>query len=471
MKPGTPAPTGPSPASQPWIDPMPSMTPPRFGTPLSWAMLLVAASLGGCADGCRGEDISIDCETRGQEFFRQSEREATPLVSPVPTKGPFPVALQLTEEGVRRLLGGAVTNQQVPFAGVLPLGPATAVFEPESDPLLQFADIPGCRNCILFSLDFGIQLISGNDPISSGVGRVKLSIPMRLEADETAGISTLLADYSQATVQDLFLVVYGINSEEHTTLTGALTVLLTEQIQEDFGPVELLQLGSWVIGEGQVRLLARELIVRPEDGKLVLGMQTNLPLPASAGLDLAGEIPDGYPMAVTMDPALFLTMSHRMFDEGKIARRYDDDGEPDPTGPFGVTLTSIEGNEFNNPRLDSEFRMWRIADGYCGYADAVMPLDVTVNNTRTGIDITPGAATLIAGEGYGSAALEEKQLVEDNQDLIDTFRTDLATAVGSTINYDSLDLEGSTIVFAVEEVAVAPESINSYLNFQVYADD
>lgn len=450
---------------------MRSTTPPRFGTPPSWALLGLAVSLGGCADGCRGEDISVDCETRGQEFFRQSEQEATPLLSPVPDKGPYPVALQLTEEGVRRLLGGAVADQDVPFTGSLPLGPATATFEPEGDPLIEFADIAGCRNCILFSIDFAIQLSSGNNPISSGVGNVKLSIPMRLEADEAAGVSTLIADYSQAEVYEPpFLVVYGINSEEHTTLAGALQVLLTEQIQEDFGPVSLLELGSWTIGEGEIRLLARELIVRPADGKLVLGMQTNLPLPSTAGLDLAGELPGGYPMAVSMDPELFLTMSHRMFDEGQIARRYDEDGQPDETGPFGVTLTSIVGNELGNPRLDSEFRMWRIAEGYCGYADAVMPLDVTINNTRTGIDITPGPATLIAGEGYGSAALEEKQLVEDNQDLIETFRTDLAAAVGSTINYDSLDLEGSTIVFAVEEVAVDPTSINSYLNFQVYAD-
>jgi hypothetical protein len=172
-----------------------------------------------------------------------------------------------------------------------------------------------------------------------------------------------------------------------------------------------------------------------------------------------------------MDTRLFLTMSHRMFDEGEIARRYDEDGNPDPMGTYGVTLTELAGNVQGNPQLDSEFRVWRIQEGYCGFADAVMPLDVAINNTRTGIDITPGDATLIAGEGAGAAALEEQELVEDNQDLISTFRSDLADAVGSTINYDSLDLEGSTIVFAVDEVTVDPVAINSYLNFQVYADN
>jgi hypothetical protein len=433
----------------------------------SWSLACVGLLLLG---GCRGEDISVDCETRGQEFYRRTEQEVTPLLSPVPSRGPFPVALQLTEEGVRRLLGGAVANQDVPFTGTLPLGPATAEFYPEGEPRIEFAQESRCRSCILLSLKFGMDLASGDNPISSGPGEVKLLVPMRLEADEAAGISTLVADYSQAKVQELELFIYGIDSTEHDALTGALKVLLTERIQEQFGPIPLLELGSWSIGQGEIRLLARELVVLPEDGKLVLGVHTNLPLPGGAGLDLSGRLPGDYPMAVTMDTELFLTMSHRMFDEGEIARRYDDDGDPDPTGPYGVTLTELTGNVQGNPQLDTEFRVWRVAEGYCGFVDAVMPLDVRINNTRTGIDILPGAATPIAGEGSGAAALEEQELVEDSQDLIDTFRSDLAAAVGSTINYDSLDLEGSTIVFAVEEVKVDPLAINSYLNFQVYAN-
>ncbi|MCX4242231.1 hypothetical protein [Paraliomyxa miuraensis] len=424
----------------------------------------------GGGGGCRGEDISFDCETQGQAFYRTAENEVTPLLSPVPEKGPYPVALQLTEEGVRRLLGGAVADQDVPFTGTLQLGFATANFEPEGDPIIEFGEVSGCRSCILFSIDFGIDLSTGNEPISSGVGTVKLSIPMRLQADETAGVSTLIADYGGAEVQDLYLVIYGIDSSEHDALTGALEVLLTERIQEDFGPVSLLEIGSWTIGNGEVRLLARELIVQPDDDKLVLGMQTNLPLPGGSGLDLSGPLPVDQPMAVSMDTSLFLTMSHRMFDEGEIARRYDESGDPDPTGIYGVTLHELEGNDMGNAQLDSLFRVWRIAEGYCGYAEATMPLDVTINNTRTGIDITPGQATLIAGVGSGAAALEEQELVEENQDLIDTFRGDLASAVGNTINYDSLDLEGSTIVFAVEEVTVDPVAIHSYLNFQVYAN-
>lgn len=423
------------------------------------------------ATACRGDDISNDCELQGQAFFQSTELEVTALLSPVPDRGPYPVALQFTEEGINRLLGSSVADQDVPFTGNLPLGPATADFEPESEPVIEFADIPGCRNCILFSIDFGISLSSGNNPISSGVGTVQLSIPMRLEADEAAGSSTLIADYSQAKVEDLFLFVYGIDSEEHTTLTGAMEILLTEQIQEDFGPVALLEIGSWTIGQDQVRLLARELIVRPEDGKLVLGMHTNLPLPVDAGIDLAGPLPDGIPMAVTMDTKLFLSMSHRMFQEGEIPRRYNESGNPDPDGLYGVTLSDMAGNEDGQPRLDSVFRVWRTEDGYCGFAEAVMPMNVLVNNTRTGIDIVPGDATVVDGEGYGQGALQDPELVENNQDLVENFRASLADAVGTTINYDSLDLEGSTILFAVQDVAVDVATINSYLDFIVVQDE
>jgi hypothetical protein len=434
----------------------------------SWSLACVGLLLLG---GCRGEDISQDCEIRGQEFYRRAEQEVTPLLSPVPDRGPYPVALQLSEEGVRRLLGSAVADKEVPFTGTLPLGPATADFYPEGEPRIEFADTAVCRSCLLLSIEFGIDLYSGDNPISSGPGEVKLSIPMRLEADEAAGVSTLIADYSQAKVEYMQLFIYGIDTEEHPALAGALEVLMTERIQEEFDAVPLLELGSWVIGQGEIRLLARELIVRPEDGKLVLGMHTNLPLPQGAGLDLAGELPGDYPMAVTMDTALFLTMSHRMFDEGEIARRYDESGKPDATGTYGVTLDQLAGNVAGNPQLDTQFRIWRLQEGYCGFADAVMPLDVKINNTRTGIDIVPGSATIIGGEGIGEAAVQMPEIVEENQDLIETFRSDLADAVGSTVNYDSLDLEGSTIVFAVDEVTVDPAAINSYLNFQVYADD
>ena len=61
---------------------------------LAWT-LATAALL---SIGCRGEDISNDCELQGQAYFQRTEQEAAPLISPVPESGPYPVALQLTED-------------------------------------------------------------------------------------------------------------------------------------------------------------------------------------------------------------------------------------------------------------------------------------------------------------------------------------------------------------------------------------
>ena len=75
------------------------------------------------------------------------------------------------------------------------------------------------------------------------------------------------------------------------------------------------------------------------------------------------------PMAVMFDSQLFLSMSHRMLAEGTIARRYGENGEPDPAGIYAVTLDKMDGNDEGARQLDAEFNVWRIADGYCGNED------------------------------------------------------------------------------------------------------
>src|SRR4030095_8485761 len=129
-----------------------------------------------------------------------------------------------------------------------------------------------------------------------------------------------------------------------TTLAGALKLLLQEQIAENYGDTELLTLDSWVIGEGQVKLLARGVVVvrdgNPDDavdnGKVALAMHTNLPLGDDVGLDLKQPLLPTTIMTVSMDPDLMLYLAHRMLAEGEIARFYNEDGEPDPDGIYAV---------------------------------------------------------------------------------------------------------------------------------------
>ncbi len=438
-----------------------------IGSAVGLAALLVAAP------ACRGKDISFDCENQRMRFNDAAIDEEDDLAAAVPSQGPFPVAMQITSAGINKLLVNVV-DDGVPFSGtvpfgVLPQGPADASFEPTSPPEIRFEPIPSCPTCVVFHLSFGVKLASPDMPLSTGVGFTDLYVPLRLDVDEASGRSTLVAEYGKAQIGDWYLSVYGFDSNTHTMLAGALKLLMAEEIAANFDDVELLQIGSWDIGSGDVKLLVRQVIVQPENDKLVLALHTNLPLPKGVGLDLSQPLPEGSTMAVSMDPRLMLPMAHRMLAEGEIARLYDENGNADPHGIYGVTLENVEANEQGLERLDTTFRVWRVDEGYCGYAEAVMPLDLTVDNARQHILVEAGSAAVVAGEGSGAAAKEETELVDMNQDLIDTFRKDLAEQVAKTFNYASLELENDTLVINNEGIDMTPTEMRTYLNFMVYA--
>jgi hypothetical protein len=426
--------------------------------------------------GCRGKDISFDCENQRGKFDERAFDEELPLAPEIPTAGPWPVAMQLTEPGVNKLLA-SVIDEDVPFSGsvpfgVLPQGPADAMFAPTSAPELRLDPVKGCDHCVVFHLDFGVQLSSPEMDLSSGVGFVDLNIPLSIEADAAAGTARLVADYGKATIGEWYLSVYGFDSDTHTMLAGALKLLMAEQIAATYEKVVLLEVGTWQVGQGAVGLLMRDVEIFTDEGnrKIVLGMHTNLPLGKGVGLDVAQPLPNGTVLAVSMDPGLLLPMAHQMLAEGEIARIYDEEGNPDPGGIYGVTLEAVDANAQGNESLDSTFRVWRVGEGYCGYAEAVMPLNLAVEATGN-ITVTPGSAQLVAGEGSGAAALQEKKLVDDNQHLIDTFRADLAAQLADTLNFSALDIEGSSVVFTNEGIDLTVDEMRTYLNFTVYADE
>lgn len=440
--------------------------------------------MGLAVGGCRGKDISFDCENQRQRLNDRADEEEQALVE-VPSKGPYPVALQISTDGINRLLL-SVIDEDVPFTGsvpfgLLPSGPADAHFSPTSVPVIRFDETPGCSGCVVFHLDFNVQLDSEGNAISSGVGFVDLYVPLRLESDAETGTSTLVAAYGEAKIGAWYLSVFGFDSETHTMLSGALKVLMGREIRETYDDVELLSLDSWQIGQGDVRLLARQLFIYPDDpattaedqdeGKIVLAMHTNLPLAKNIGLDLDKPLLPFTTMVVSMDPDLLLAMAHRMMAEGEIARFYDEDGNPDPDGIYAVSLDAIDANTTGDKSLKATFNVWRIADGYCGYATVEMPLSIGVDASFQRITVKAGQAIPIGGEGSGAAAVEEQELVDENQHLVDQFRKDLAEQLANTMNYEALALEGSDIVFINQDVLVSPEELTSFLDFIVLAQE
>lgn len=444
----------------------------RIGRPV------LGLSLVACAAGCRGEDLTFDCENQAMAFIERADAESPPLLTPVPDGSPYPVALQLTEQGVKDIFDRQIDAAEVPFTGKTQILAYETTFhvDEEAPVEIELDDLPWCPTCIVLSLSYDAEMVpTGLDaPPLAGRGDVKLAIPLLLEIDEAEGVSHIIADYSQAAINEFTFSLFGEGDDSHGSLVGALQVLLEEQIREEYEPISLLDIGSWEIGNGDVQLLAKSLRVYPEADKLVIGMKTNLELPRSAVLDLTQPLPDETPMALTMHPDVFLAMSHRMLAEGKIPRRYDENGEPDDEGTYAVTLHSMQGNAAMASQLDTRFRVWRIAEGYCGYAEADMALKLQVNEpARQSFSVLPGDAVLVEDDencqGSGCVAQEEKQIVEDNQDIVDNFRNALAEQVGQTLNFDSLDIEDSVIVFYIQDLLVGPDAIQTNLDFTVVA--
>lgn len=426
------------------------------------------------AGGCRGPDESwdYDCAVQEPEFRAAAEGEGL-LLDPVPNGGPYPVALKLSEAGVNELLEGVV-GQDVPFTGELPFvwytGPGTLQFEATTDPVIELESLEGCPTCVQYSFDFNTVMIGANgEPEGAGVGSVKFRIPLVLEP-KGDDATVLIADYSRLRVQDLYLNAFGLETEEHPALVEALGLFMQEKIQETYGPTELLTLASWEIGNNDVRLLARKLIVFPDDDTLALAMQSNLALPPGGGLDITGSMPPGVPMTVSFDIEMFEGMVERLLQEGGIPRIYDEDGNPDEDGNYGVTLDSIEGAPQGEELMITEFKVWRFAGDSngdrCGYLVATMDLDVELVEGQ-GVTLEAGPVAVL--EAFGSVAIAEEndQLVKDNQKVVDSFRTGVADNLATTINYDALGIEGSNIVFRTLAKDVTPDYLETWIDFTV----
>lgn len=442
-----------------------------------WTTSLPGFLLGGMlaattGPGCRGDTVSFDCESQAANFLAESEATDTPL-GEVPAAGPYPVAIFLTEEGLNELLA-SVIDEDVPFAGTvpfgfLPQGPGEAGFEATTPPRIILRKVEGCPSCVIFALDFGVRLEQQGNAVSSGSGYAELAVPLYFESDPAAGTTTLVADYSKAYIDEWALSVFGFDSDTSPILASALRRILDEDIQAENTPIPLLELGAWSLGQGQVQLLARSVFPQPELGRIVLAMSTNLPLPDEVGLDLNAQPRVDAKMTVQFDTRMMLTVAQRMMTEGEIARRYDADGEPDVNGIYGVTLTGISGSD---SLLNTEMRLWRTAEGYCGFANLQLPLTLSVNEDQTGVAVVGGDALLLEGEnvGLGVAAEEEASLVRDNQALVERFRADLADQVAAALNYEDLGVEGSRVLTRTTGVAVTPTSIDTYIEFLVVAE-
>lgn len=430
--------------------------------------VVAASTLAVSLSACRGVPREFDCPTAAERFEAAVEAEEVPLLAEVADAGNFTMAMMISEAGINNLLGGVV-GAKVPFASEMQLGPALVSFTPTSTPVIDVANLPECGQCVLFSLDFEFDVTQGMDGVTAGLGSAFLNIPISLQTKEDGRVA-LIASYENATVSQMDLLVNGIDSKDHEAISGALALLATDTVREQYGPTELLALDTLKIGDGSVRAATRRLFVVPEIDAIVLGMETNVQLPEGAGLDQPMPLPDGVPMAIHFDPSLILAISQRMIAEGQIPRRYNDAGEGDPQGVYGITLNAMGASPIADDRLDTDFRVWRMDTEFCGFADLEMPLELKIDeNDRIaaeGLDFK-----IVGGEGIGKLAETHMELIDKNKALIDTFKKSLAEQVGLTINYREIGVEGSTIFFDPLDIVVTEDAVTVNIDFIVAAEE
>ncbi len=432
--------------------------PPAFATART---LAVAALCGLLGAGCRGPNLEFDCDYQSERFQSEVDQEGV-LLPDIPQDEPFPVALALSETGLQRIIDAAV-GMDIPFTGDLPLAGLTAGFEPMGMPRVVLEDVPGCVDCIFLDVDFFVSLTDANGSLSTGTGTTRLGIPLHLVPSDGSDAVGLYANYPELRIESLEFTVYGFDSQEHDALAGAMRILLEEKLREIYGDTLLLTLQPWMLGSDSVRLRAEKLFIFPQDKLLSVAMHTNLALPPGAGLERP-SLPDGVHLGVRMDSGLFQAVAERMMVEDVIPRRYNEDGEPDGEGNFGVTIQSlVASTEPSEDMFDVTFRVWRTSGGSCGFAEILMPM--TAAWVGRALQVSPGPINVLFGKGSGELAEEDDQVVDENQALLDTFKNSLAEQIALTMGLDAIDLAGQDIVVETPALHIRPDAVALDMDF------
>ncbi|HGG57661.1 MAG TPA: hypothetical protein ENK31_07690, partial [Nannocystis exedens] len=258
-----------------------------------WAVpIVVATTFALSLSACRGDDIEFDCMYQAERFAAAVEKEGV-LLPEVTDINTYPLAMMISEDGINRLLSGVVGNE-IPFASEMQLGPTKVKFTPTATPVIDVVSIPTCNQCVLFSIEFKFGVVQGDpeEGVTAGLGDAYLAIPIRLD-ERADGTAALVALYNEAEVMKMDLIANGLDSENHEAISGALALLATDIVREQYGETELLVIGTLEIGNQDVEARARDLFVVPDLDAILLGMETNLKMPEGVGLDQPKGLPEG----------------------------------------------------------------------------------------------------------------------------------------------------------------------------------
>lgn len=374
-------------------------------TTRSWLLFaLVAASallLGGCHalgnSSCQEHSTGFG-EVVAQEG--QLDQAALESAAVDPGNTQYPMAVLISQPAINKLFA-AVAGADLPD---IPLratvyGYDVGVTISPALPLIQIGGANDCVECLLTQIGMGLAFdIEGYQFGGSGVGTYQFPLMM----SPTAGLesTSVVAGFDSLEVLDLQIDI-DLGDFPDEAILGFFKPEIERAVQslvrQQIGQTHLVDLESWELGDGDVKLVGHGPHIDAATQSIVIGMHSNLMRAGGASLDWKPGLPEGADIGLQFHPELVHSMIGRLMNEGHIERSYTESGQASETGAHQVTLSHMRSR--SDQLLDTGFRLWRTGGGFCGYADMQAGLGLSISDKQLKLAVQDVQVTDSAGAG------------------------------------------------------------------------
>lgn len=371
-----------------------------------FALAVVLAGAAACGlSGC--EALGSACTTHQNNFEQsvaqegQLDQVALEAAAFDPANTQYPMAVLISQPAINKLFA-AVAGQDLPdiplSANVL--GYNVGVTISPQLPLIQIGGVNNCVECLLTQVGMGLTFnIEGVTFGGSGVGTYQF--PLLMTPRQDLASTSVVAGFDALEVLDLQLSV-NLGNYPTDAILGFFKPYIERAVQNQirtrFGQTNLVDLESWDIGDGDVKLVGHGPHIDAPTRSIVIGMHSNLLRPSSAVLDWQPGLPEGADIGLQFHPELVQSMLGRLMNEGHIARSYTESGQADPSGAHQVTLNHMRAAN-DSDLLQTSFRLWRTGGGFCGFADLQAGLGLRISDKQLKLQVQNVQVTDSAGAG------------------------------------------------------------------------
>ncbi len=416
--------------------------------PLALALLFLG--------GCEYVDENGSTCTSYQSSYAETLSESANLLTEVPESAEqFPMALVINQRALNTMFS-QLTNTDVPELtdSTRVLGQTVSVSVQPTIPLLQIGGTDACPDCIRASVPFDIGGSVAGVNLPRGLGSVDVQMPIRL-VPQPEGRTALVAEFQDVSILNLDMDLgRGVTDQVFNAIEPMASNLLTNYLQARFSDARIATMSPWVIGSGEVLLAGRGPFVFPEEGSVVIAMQSNLPLSELPGIAVDAMLPEGADVGVIFHPEVLGAMARRMTFERVIPQQYDESGQASGSGNMKLTMGDITGTTDGLLRTSST--LWRTGS-FCGAVDVVAAMGLNVSDSGFRLNVSDVAFENGTGAGM---------LLSSSSWVTSGFISSLTNVLETTINYDQLfggEAEAQTEMGAFE-ASVDGAGITAFFN-------